>query len=1507
MNEQATSSASSLDQSPRSGDRVEQQRNKDRFKFLLLTNKDTDILTLSSAHQMLPLDFPPIEAADLCALKTDTDMINLLNEKARTADHVVIICRLLGRGVPGFQHLLDFAHQQKQDLIVVSAVPGSYEPDLIAMCTVSAETINEVMCYFNADGCANNFANMLRFLADHLLKYGFGYDAPTPQPNHGLYHPRFNGSTNRVAETASYLTKIREQNPDKPTLAVLFYRCHFLSGNTAFIDAVLDEIESLNANAIGIFTESLREEQPLDNVNGMMVERFPKALTYLIDQQTGRSQVDVLISTMAFAMGQVNADGPTLGNWSTAAIEALNVPVLQAITSVDTRLSWEEAARGLNPLDTAMNVAIPEFDGRIITVPISFKAPQDETNNVHYYEPLQDRVATVAKQAFRLGMLRKRKNRDKRVAFLLTNSSGKAQRIGDAVGLDTPASLIKVFEAMQAADYNLGENLPTDGDTLIKDLIDRCSYDEIYLTEQQLANATAHVPARVYQDMFEKLPMKQKDQMEKQWGKAPGIAYVHENEIALSGLEFGNVFVALQPPRGYGMDPDKIYHTPDLPPPHNYYALYSWLRDEWEADAIVHMGKHGTLEWLPGKGVGLSSDCYPDSFLNDLPLIYPFIINDPGEGTQSKRRAHAIIIDHMTPPMTTADGYGEIAQLMQLVDEYYQVESLDPTKLPLIQRQIWELIQEINLGDDLAFLLNHDHEHDHEHIDREEEKKHEHCHEHIGLDKNQHHNNAKNEHNHQHSHEHNHSEIIDENEDHDDDNHNHHKKNGKKEGHEHNNNNHIIHDNENHHEHSNDHHENEDEIEQHQHEHSNDHRQNKDENEHHYEHSHPHHKENNKDDEDHHNQNHEHEHGNEHGNEHEHDHEHEHEHGHGHEHEHEHEHEWDESLNEDGTPVALTKMDGKDFAHLMETMDGYLCELAGAQIRDGLHILGQVPKGDSLVDTLQALTRLPNLDIPSLRHAISTLFGLDSAKLLSNLGARLNNIPPMLIRLADRPLATSGDAVETIDELVKHILALLDQHRFDIKRVPHTIGQTFDGLTDQAETSDVNKVLNFVCETLVPSLQGTTQEITHLLTALNGEFVPAGPSGSPTRGMAHLLPTGRNFYSVDPNALPSMAAWEVGKGLAKEVVARYLAESGVYPEHVAISVWGTAAMRTHGDDIAEIFALLGVRPIWQRENHRVTGIELIPLSELGYPRIDVTVRISGFFRDAFPHLITLLDDAVNLAINADEPLEKNYIRKHYLEDIVKNNTNESSARYRIFGCPPGAYGIGILDLIEAQNWKDESDFARCYINWGGYAYSKNEPEGVEAKDEFTHRLTTVKVAIHNQDDREHDIFDSDDYFQFHGGMIATIKALSGKQPKGYFGDTQDPANPKVRDIKEETLRVYRTRVVNPKWLESISRHGYKGASEMAATVDYLFGFDATANVVSDFMYEQIAQSYALDKGTQDFYEESNPWALAGVSERLLEAAQRGMWAEPNPETLEALRQTLLKADAMLEGRSEGPS
>jgi cobaltochelatase CobN len=447
-------------------------------------------------------------------------------------------------------------------------------------------------------------------------------------------------------------------------------------------------------------------------------------------------------------------------------------------------------------------------------------------------------------------------------------------------------------------------------------------------------------------------------------------------------------------------------------------------------------------------------------------------------------------------------------------------------------------------------------------------------------------------------------------------------------------------------------------------------------------------------------------------------------------------------------------------------------------------------------------------------------------------------------------------------------------------------------------------VLRFACERLVPALRQTSDEVANLLAGLEGRYVPAGPSGAPSRGMAHVLPTGRNFYAVDPRALPSMASWQVGQELAREVLDRYRAETGDYPEAVAISIWGTSTMRTHGDDVAEVLALYGVRPVWQKENRRVAGVEVIPLAELGRPRIDVTVRISGFFRDAFPHLIKLLDDAVALVIRADEPAEQNFVRKHYLADIAAGLPDaERQAGYRVFGSKPGAYGAGLLPLIDERNWHDDADLAETYVNWGGYAYGP-DGQGVEAHDAFRHRLAAVQVALHNQDNREHDIFDSDDYFQFHGGMIATIRALTGRQPRHYFGDTHDPARPAVRDLKQEALRVFRTRVVNPKWLESITRHGYKGGLEMAATVDYLFGYDATAGVAEDWMYEKVTEAYALDPAMQEFFARSNPWALHAIAERLLEAAQRGLWEQPQPEMLAALRDTLLHSETMQEQRSE---
>ena len=461
------------------------------------------------------------------------------------------------------------------------------------------------------------------------------------------------------------------------------------------------------------------------------------------------------------------------------------------------------------------------------------------------------------------------------------------------------------------------------------------------------------------------------------------------------------------------------------------------------------------------------------------------------------------------------------------------------------------------------------------------------------------------------------------------------------------------------------------------------------------------------------------------------------------------------------------------------------------------------------------------------------------------------------------------------------------------------------------------RVLRYIAETIYPALLRTTDEIVNLLRGLDGKFVPPGPSGAPTRGMANVLPTGRNFYSVDPKTIPSPAAWDVGKALAEGLLEKYLQEEGAYPEMVGIVVWGTSAMRTHGDDVAQILHLLGVRPVWQPESRRVQGLEVIPLGELGRPRIDVTVRISGFFRDAFPNLINLLDQAVELVASLDESPKDNFLVKHLKEDLAQtadtpdqsgstaNSASERSASlYRIFGSKPGSYGAGILPVLDERNWQNVQDLAEVYTAWGGYAYTQRD-FGVNARPQFRHRFSQIVIAAKNQDNREHDVFDSDDYMQYHGGMIATVRALTGRNPRQFFGDSSDPSRARVRDLQDEARRVFRTRVVNPKWIDSMKRHGYKGAFELAATVDYMFGYDATAQVVDDWMYNDLTERYALDPEMQEFFRESNPWALKSIVERLLEAIDRGLWEEPSQDILDQLRELYLELEADLEARQEG--
>lgn len=1285
-----------------------------RREIALLSHADTDLVALRRLKPSLPDD---LDAIGISALRLQSDEQMTLLLEGALADVSIIVVRLHGEldSLPGFPLLQTWAAEREVPLVVLSGT-GEPRADFARASTVGLDVVESARVYLTMSG-ERNIAECMKFLSDRLLLTGYGSAPPFDAPEHGIYL--------RDVENATLDDWDQRHDRARPTAAILFYRAHALSGNVAFIDELVDALEQRGMNALPVFTSSLRAR-----VDGM-----PAALALI----GGRA--NVLISTLSFAI----ADGD-----GESAFDRLGIPVVQAITSGMPREAWEVSQRGLTSLDTAINVAIPEFDGRIIGVPISFKDRSDEAPGL--YAPHLERIGRVAGLAARLARLQERRRDEMRVAFVLTNSSSKAAQVGNAVGLDAPASLLSLLRAMRRDGYDV-DGLPETSDELMADLLARGSYDDTHPLDPAGAERFTRVR---YRAVFADLPAATRKRMENWWGIptergdtlrdptrkidkkiASPVAsksvmptsepWTDEHHYLFAALSFDNAIVALQPPRGYGMDPDAIYHTPDLPPTHHYAAFYRWLslpREDggWGADAIVHVGKHGTLEWLPGKGVGLSGECFPDALLGDVPLIYPFIVNDPGEGSQAKRRAHAVIVDHLMPPMTSADTYGPLAALNDLVNEYYSAEKLDATRLPIIQQQIWDLIQETQLKADLDLrtMLARDHG--------------------------------------------------------------------------------------------------------------------------------------------------------------------------------DHKHDWDDEMTPEGVPVTLAEMSGSDVAHLIEDIDGYLCELGTAQIRDGLHTLGAMPP---LPDTLRALTRLPNGSAPGVVPSLAAVLGLDWDALLAAPGARFDQERD----IAGARCVAHADAIERVEQLAHDLFVDLEEVGFDERAIDRVVSGRLGVRADR-----VSAALRFACQTVVPALERVGDEIDHVLDGLAGRFIPAGPSGAPTRGAAHVLPTGRNFYAVDPRAVPSQAAWRVGEQLAHEVLARHQAEEGRYPEMIGIGVWGTSQMRTQGDDVAEVLCLLGVEPVWDPQSRRIQDLAVIPLERLGRPRIDVTMRISGFFRDAFPHLISLVDRAVEMVVSLDEPAEQNYPRKHYLAELDRPSAEslddvEARARYRIFGAKPGTYGAGIQQLIETRHWESDQNFASVFVEWGGYAYGRSA-DGADARDVFVERLRSIEVAVHNQDNREHDIFDSDDYYQFHGGMIASVRSLTGRQPKMYFGDSSRPDAPKVRDLREEALRVYRSRVINPKWIESIRKHGYKGALELTATVDYIFGFDATAHVAPDLVYEGLAAEYALSPEMQEFFQRSNPWALHAITDTLLEAAERGMWEHPDPATIEALKDARLQAESFVEERGE---
>jgi cobaltochelatase CobN len=1223
---------------------------------VILSAADTDLRLLADACETLPDDYPTLRLASLLALRSNAS-VDLYFESVLRGTRLVVVALMGGQSYwpYGVEQLVERARDGEFALVLV---PGddSPDPELERLSSVEAADAQRVWRYLR-EGGPHNARALLLFLTARFFGRG---EEPGPArvlPRVALYHP--------AAPTVDLAHWQREWQPGAPVAALLFYRAHLQAGNLAAFDLLIQKLTAAGLNPLPISLASLK-----DAVCRAAVEELLQ-----------RSAAALVVNTTGFAVSSLEAGGSSEGALG------LGRPVLQVIMSGGNAEDWRAQQSGLSPRDLAMSVVLPEIDGRIITRAVSFKglarrSARAEIDVAEYHvEP--ERAQFVAELAAAWARLAATPASERRVALVLANYPARDGRLGNGVGLDTPASTIEILRALAAAGYPVAD-IPADGSALMKLLQAQVTNDLDGLDTRACQHSLSFADYAIF---YAGLAPELRASIEQRWGPVERDPRARAGRIVISGVRLGETFVGIQPARGYEIDITATYHDPDLVPPHGYLAFYAWLRRVYGVHALVHVGKHGSLEWLPGKSVALGPSCWPDAVFGPLPHLYPFIVNDPGEGTQAKRRAQAVIIDHLVPPLTRAENYGALRDLERLVDEYYQALALDPPRAQLLRRDILETARAAQL------------------------------HRELGLER---------------------AACGDE--------------------------------------------------------------------------------------------------------------------------------------------------------QLLVSIDAYLCELKESQIRDGLHVFGRSPAGEQRLDTLVALARLPTrrglaADSGLLRALARALLGsalepdafdpLDADFAAAWQGPR----PGLLARMSSDPWRTLGDTRERLELLARAILA----------------GE----IAAPAGAADVvARILNEVA----PSLDRCgAREIAGLLCGLDGRFVEPGPSGAPTRGRLDVLPTGRNFYSVDTRTLPTPAAWRLAQRAAERLVQRYVQDHGEYPRCIGLSVWGTATMRTGGDDIAQALALLGVRPVWAKGSGRVDDSEILPVSELRRPRVDVVLRISGFFRDAFPELIRLVDAAVRAVAELDEPEHENPLRARVQNDEALLRAQGApperaaqTARYRIFGSKPGAYGAGLQGLIDQSAWRERRDLAAAYLTWGGYAYGAAD-SGTAARDALRSRLGNVDAVLQNQDNREHDLLDSDDYYQFQGGMSAAVEVERGRPAVLYHGDHANPEAPRIRTLREEISRVVRSRAVNPKWIAGVRRHGYKGAAEMAATVDYLFGYDAATGVVEDHQYALVSDAYLLDAGNRAFLAEHNPSALREMTERLLEAMQRGMWREPG-QYREALEALLLDAE-----------
>ena len=1069
--------------------------------ILFLSFSDSDLSGLASAWRADSAIYPDLRAANIAQLLHHYSVDLYIEKMAPKARFVLV--RLLG-GLDYWRYGVDeLAKAARQHGFELAIVPGDHRADerCDAASTLGASELQRLHSYFQSGG-RDNFAQCLNYISSRL---GAALSWAEPAA---------------LRATLVFDAACRSAPSEAARALIVAYRSVVIADDAAPLLALADALGERGFAVTCIAVTSLKDPGAIAELRALLDDFAP----------------DVIINTTSFSGRE---DG------GSCVLDHADAPVLQAMLSTTRKTQWEASGRGIGAVDLAMNVALPELDGRIITRAISFKTQSDAGDGQEYartiHQPEMDRVAFVADLARAWVHLRRSPPAHRRIACILSDYPHQGGQAGYAVGLDTPASVAAIAQALKDAGYDVCD---IEVSSLMKHLTQAAPKATLSLAD--------------YKHLFRRLPQAFQDQVVATWGKPVG-------DFQFRIMQAGKLLVALQPVRGGG-DVKGDYHNANLPPSHAYCAFYLWLREVHGLDAMIHCGTHGTLEWLPGKAAALSSHCAPEVLLGAVPLIYPFIVNNPGEAAQAKRRLCALTIGHLTPPLTDAQSHGAAIEIEALLDEYASAQSLDPTRADRISKAIIERAAETGLMQDAG-------------------------------------------------------------------------------------------------------------------------------------------------------------------------------------------------------------ISSKDPDEILGGLDAWLCDLKDMRIADGLHVFGKS--------------------------------------------------------------AQWGDG------------QMAAQDRDNLALSPQS-------------------------------------EIDGLLAALDGRFVQPGPAGAPSRGRFDVLPTGRNLYSIDPRSVPTRTAWEIGRRTAQEVVARYVQDQGDWPRAIVIDLWGSATLRTGGDDLAQAMALIGARPVWDQTSSRVSGFEILPQAFFGRPRIDVTLRISGLFRDIFATQIALFDSAVQAISLLDETDEDN--------PIAAARRAGALAPLRIFGAAPGDYGTGLAQRIAGDEWGSREELGQAYLAATSHAYRASD-ECVEARAAFRERVSSADAFVHVQDMAGQDILDSDAFAEHEGGFAAAAQAL-GHSPAVYHVDATREAPPKVRTVSQEVARVLRARATNPRWIAGQMRHGYRGASEIAKTVANLYAHAALSDAVQSHHFDLLFDATLGDEAVRAFLLAHNLEAQRAIAQTFSNAARRGFWVSRRNSSMMALRDIL---------------